>query len=572
MINIQNTALLSLVKDELENTIRELEAHLEAFADEREDRSHLQFCVDTYHQLNGVFQLVGLPGASMLAGELEEASKYIPLKSSQALDEDLTLLGTATTILARYLSYVHITQKPLPQLLIPSINDLRVLRGERLIPDCTFFTYNHHSGIGSLVAEQDPSGVTPSLDQSKLDFNFARLRHMYQVGLLSVFQSKEPWAGLKMMTRAIQRISKLTQGEVSYPFWRLVDGVLCGFQEGNVSLNRERKIMLGQVDRQIKLQLLQQTSDSGQAPSELVKSCVYILTLAEGSIELITDLKENLELAPQSYSDVTVQAELHYMTGPDGSVINAVVTALKEELSQIKEWIDLAVRGKNVESYESLEAKLLKIGQTLYMVGLPKISEQIKSQVEKLSRSNSEDDTALTFEYDEVAEMLVKIENAAVSLMTEGAKKEQIDDSDIMSNKHVALSVLEQVNGIVVKESRAGLTLTKRAIMTYIDSEWDIMHLDNVPTTLNSVCGALGFLKLDRAALILTSCQTFIKDCLLSSAEGHPDPEILETLADALSSVDYYLESLEEKKPIGDGMLDVAEESMNELGFPVKAA
>lgn len=569
MINIQNTALLSLVKDELENTIHELESHLEAFADERENRSNLQFCVDTYHQMNGVFQLVGLPGAAMLAGELEEAGKYIPFKSSQALDDDLTLLGNATTILARYLSYVHITQTPLPQLLIPSINDLRLLRGERLIPDCHFFNYDHQENLSCLVALNKDAVVESQNDAVNY---FPRLRHMYQIGLLSVFESEEPFTGLKMMTRAIQRIAKLAQGAQSQPFWVLVEGVLRCFGEGKVSLNRERKIMLGQIDRQIKQQLILAINDLDKVPAQLVKSCIYILTLAEGPLEQIAELKEKLALAPQSYSDSTVQSELRHMTGPDGSVINAVVTALREELSQIKEWIDLAVRGKNVESYESLEAKLIKVGQTLYMVGLPKISEQIKEQVEKFGRLSPDDATTLTFEYDEVADMLVKIENAAISLMTEGAKKEQIDNSDIMSNKNVALSVLEQVNGIVVKESRAGLTLTKRAITTYIDSEWDMMHLDNVPTTLNSVCGALGFLQLDRAASILSACQMFIKSSLLALGQEKPDVEMLETLADAISSVDYYLESLEEKKPIGDGMLDVAEESMNELGYPIKAA
>ena len=43
----------------------------------------------------------------------------------------------------------------------------------------------------------------------------------------------------------------------------------------------------------------------------------------------------------------------------------------------------------------------------------------------------------------------------------------------------------------------------------------------------------------------------------------------METLADALTGVDYYLESMEEQKPIGEGVLEVAEESVKALGFPV---
>jgi hypothetical protein len=43
----------------------------------------------------------------------------------------------------------------------------------------------------------------------------------------------------------------------------------------------------------------------------------------------------------------------------------------------------------------------------------------------------------------------------------------------------------------------------------------------------------------------------------------------LETLADAISSVDYFLESLEANKPIGEFILEIAEDSVAELGYPV---
>jgi len=42
----------------------------------------------------------------------------------------------------------------------------------------------------------------------------------------------------------------------------------------------------------------------------------------------------------------------------------------------------------------------------------------------------------------------------------------------------------------------------------------------------------------------------------------------METLADALTGIDYYLESMEEQKPIGEGVLDVAEQAVAELGYP----
>ena len=58
----------------------------------------------------------------------------------------------------------------------------------------------------------------------------------------------------------------------------------------------------------------------------------------------------------------------------------------------------------------------------------------------------------------------------------------------------------------------------------------------------------------------------------LIGGEEQPGLTEMETLADAISSVDYYLESLEANKPIGESILEIAEDSVAELGFPVDTA
>jgi len=97
------------------------------------------------------------------------------------------------------------------------------------------------------------------------------------------------------------------------------------------------------------------------------------------------------------------------------------------------------------------------------------------------------------------------------------------------------------------------------------------MHLTNVPSTLQSVVGGLSFLGMARGSAILRCCARFIEKKMLAS-EQQPGMADMETLADAITGVDYYLESLEANKPIGDGILEIAEESIAELGFPVEPA
>ena len=120
----------------------------------------------------------------------------------------------------------------------------------------------------------------------------------------------------------------------------------------------------------------------------------------------------------------------------------------------------------------------------------------------------------------------------------------------------------------VVGECRAGLALAKRSISSFMDNNWDAMHLSNLPGTFASIAGGLMFLELQRARGVTQACHQYIVHQLIEGGSP-PTRENMETLADALTGVDYYLESMEEQKPIGDGVLEVAEESMKALGYPV---
>ena len=55
----------------------------------------------------------------------------------------------------------------------------------------------------------------------------------------------------------------------------------------------------------------------------------------------------------------------------------------------------------------------------------------------------------------------------------------------------------------------------------------------------------------------------------LVNSKSMPPMSIIETFADAIACVDYYLESLEVNKPVSDNVFDIGEESVAELGFPV---
>ena len=124
---------------------------------------------------------------------------------------------------------------------------------------------------------------------------------------------------------------------------------------------------------------------------------------------------------------------------------------------------------------------------------------------------------------------------------------------------------------MVVDEAQAGLSLAKRAITAYLESSGDKLHLANVPVTLQAVRGGLWFLNQGRAAMLVGACADYIQSKMLETTQM-PSEQMLETLADALTSLEYYLEAGAVLRPeTTPSVLDLAEESVRALGMPLSA-
>src|SRR5690606_17359553 len=161
-----------------------------------------------------------------------------------------------------------------------------------------------------------------------------------------------------------------------------------------------------------------------------------------------------------------------------------------------------------------------------------------------------------------VASNIISIENALDNLSEYGAgESSESDEADITLNR---------AKESVLRESRNGLEHAKDAIIEYIASQWNRQHLQAVPTTLREIRGGLDIMPLPRPARILGACARFIEEQLLAT-DTTPQWSTLDTLADAITSVEYYLERLSSggRKEEIDLLLTVAEESVAGLGYAV---
>ncbi len=94
--------------------------------------------------------------------------------------------------------------------------------------------------------------------------------------------------------------------------------------------------------------------------------------------------------------------------------------------------------------------------------------------------------------------------------------------------------------------------------------------LQVVPERLNAVRGGLDVIQLGKPALILRQCVQFIEEKLLQADQPKPDWRSMDTLADAITSVEYYLERLSDDPATTDDILQLARASVEALGYPLE--
>lgn len=561
MVAITNTISLTFLKDEIDDTLTRAETSLEAFVDDPERRGDLEQSVDAFHQVRGIFQMLELPAASLMAEEMELVGRELLEKG--ASDAGTAALSNAIVLLARYLEYVQLKNRILPELLVGGINELRRAAGKSLVPESHFFSVD-------LSRDRFPQAPESRSSKSEIPRLCRRLRHMYQVGLLGVLREQNSTTSLKLMSRSLERIDRLC-GPVGISRWLwIARGTLEALRRDRMRLTPGRKLLLSRFDRQLK-QLVYEGEDALEArvPLLLLKEGLYLVSLSDKSDDVIGEIKQVYDLR-NAMNDQALQEEVALMAGGGGSVVRTVAVGLREELAEVKNTLDMAAQGAPDATFDQVSEALVRIANTLVMVGQTREAQEVKERANQVRHWKAGEVDPEGMDFHELVDSLLKVENVVA-----GLERQFSPDDDVRKdarNQHISLYQLDEARMAVVSECRSGLTLTKRAIASFVDSNFDSMHLTNLPPTLSGVSGGLTFLELDRARAVLDACRNYIEQVLLASGAAAPSQEQMETLADAVTSLDYYLESMEEQKPIGEAVLEVAEESLEELGFPVVRA
>ncbi|MDD0845184.1 Hpt domain-containing protein [Pseudomonas sp. Gutcm_11s] len=552
---------LEWVKGEIAETLKQARQALEAFVENPQDATRMRFCQTYVHQVQGTLQMVEFYGAALLAEEMEQLTQALLDGRVGNQAEALEVLMQAILQLPAYLDRIQSARRDLPMVVLPLLNDLRAARGENLLSETSLFSPDLSGRLPALSIDS-----LEKLRTAELPVLLRKLRQMLQMSLVGVIRSQDLATNLGYMARVFARLETLCKEAPLGPLWQIASGMVEGLANGSVINSASVRTLLRQVDKELK-RLVEQGADgiNQGAPDELTKNLLFYVAKAPAQSPRIRSLKDQYRLDDALPDSGVVDEERARLAGPDRDAMRSVVGALCEELVRVKDSLDLFVRSdrKQVAELDSLLAPLKQIADTLAVLGFGQPRKVILDQIDvvhSLSLGQREPNDAVLMD---VAGALLYVEATLAGMVGPG------DDAQ-NEQSHLPTTDVAQIHQLVIKEARTGLEQAKDAIIEFIASQWNHEHLARVPELLTQVRGGLAMIPLARAAELLKACTRYIEEQLLVR-KAVPNWQNLDTLADAITSVEYYLERLaEDHATQGDLILDVAEESLESLGYPLK--
>ena len=555
---------LQLVGGELAITLNDARAVLEQFAEGDGSPQLLERCAALLHTARGVLQITETWGASLLAEEMEQTCRHLLKNRRDGQAEDgIEALSRAAVQLPGYVDRIRDGGRDVPLVLLPLLNDLRAARGRPLLSESTLLLLNIAPGAMSepVTPPRAPSGE----DAAMLAKN---LRPRFQLALLGWIRGDAGSDTLTRLRDVAGRLEAASSSEVVHQLWWVVGGVLEALADGGLEAGVSVKRLIGQADREIKrLHTLGEQKFAAQPPVELVNNLLYYVARATSTGSRVAAIREAFSLSGLIPGDDQVELARQSLSAPSAKLMQTVSGAIREDLARVKDVLDIYVR-TGMERVEELAPQvelLKKIGDTLGVLGLGELREVIqvrRAELEELVAGRGRPDesilvtmaTALLDVEDRIEPLLIGMISPDAAAANDAGGREEAPGQQLITQA-------------VMRECLANLMRVKEAISVVTERGGDGAALDAIPTLLRGITAALLIAEREPAARIAERIAAAASE-VVQRGTGPEARAALERLADAIVSLEYYMETIQAGRREPDWMLENASRSLDALLLP----
>ena len=553
------TQTLQTVAREIGVALGEGRVALEAHVEQPENAAMLERVRFEMHQVQGALRVLEIYGAALLAEEMEQVSRYLislgQERKNQA--EALDALMRAMVQLPGYLERVLAGGRDLALVLLPLLNDLRAVRGSALLSEGTLLLLNLKSDRQAQPAAPAPG--EPPLSASQWA---RRLRARFQTGLIGWIRGERAEQNLEIMTVVASRLEQVATQQSVFQLWWVVGALIEALRENGVESSISLKRLLGLADREMKRLFEWGEARYAQSPPvELLNNLLYYVARASSGGPRVAAVRASFRLAELLPVDESIEQERENLSAPSIKLMHTVAAAIREDLSKVKDVLDIFVRrgGGQPEELASQVGLLKKIGDTLGVLGLGELRGRVQEATRRLEAIVAGKEEGGESALVQVAAGLINVEDhlddQLVGLILPRRKAAEGGDGE--GEGEAQDQDFHQVQSAVLRECVVNLARIKEYVAQNVGGTLDAAGFDSWPELMRGIKAGLLMLGKARAVEIIEEITQHLKRVMQPG--GMPlASDYLDRLADAIVSLEYYIETLQAGRSDPWYMLDNA--------------
>jgi chemosensory pili system protein ChpA (sensor histidine kinase/response regulator) len=549
---------LAIVAEELMETIRNAHLALEDCVDGRGGSAALVRAGELLHQARGALQITETYGAALLTEEMELGCRYLAgLRAGRGREDGLDALTRAMVQLPIYIERLLGGGRDIALVLLPMLNDLRAARGEPLLSEGTLLLLNLSPSRATKAAEKrEGSGEDPVAVAT-------RLRPKFQLALLGWIKGGDNQRHIETLSSVAAKLEQAATRDDMYQLYWVVGGLLESLQNGGLETSVALKRLLGQTDRQIKRIIDEGIEAFDKHPiDDLLNNLLYYVARSSTSGERIGEIRAAFNLSELLPGDEQVEHAREALSAPSVKLMETVASAIKEDLARVKDVLDIFVRtgmNKPADLVPQLEL-LKKISDTLGVLGLGELRGDIDGEIDRLKavveRGGGASDQIIL----DIASTLLRVEDRLdqqlIRLIVPRDFGDDVDAADLPPQE---AADYQQVAESVMRECIINLARIKETVGQSLTSQAPSQGLDSVPSLIRGIKAGLLMLNKTRAMEIVDRVGRLITLTLGGDGPLRLSQKETDRMADAIVSIEYYMETVKAGRSEPWYMLDNAE-------------
>ncbi|MCI4567810.1 Hpt domain-containing protein [Lysobacter sp. CFH 32150] len=554
-----DTTTLGWIKPELDETLRQARVEIEAYAEDPADSGRMRACANFLHQVHGTLRMVELYAPAMVAEEMERLAQTLSGADQGQVgdrDEACAALMRGAVLLPDYLERLQGGHKDIPIVLLPLLNELRAARGETGLSESVLFAPDLDRPLPDSLPEP-----TPLPRQSRQLVASQQLTALREA--LAGWPEEGVPANIAALGQAIDGLLDSADHEAVRRMLWVAASVTNALRDGALAPTRALRQAFASVEREARHVF---EDDGFAAPRaeptfEPTRQLLFHVAHSDQSHPALDSLRKTFDLAAQQPSESELAHARGSLSGRNRALLDTVAAAIKEDLLRVKDALDLHLRTKQtgVADLQPQVEALGRVADTLGMMGLGVARNVVLQQRDAMHEivygNRAADEGALL----DVAGALLYVDASLDDQVARLGRTGEDEEDPLASESRKVVDVL-------AREAIANFADARQAFVAFVETSWDHTQLTDVPRLLDEVAGALRILELPQPADYLTGIRRYTQNELLGRRRV-PNGQQLDTLADALASLEYYLEALREQRPNRERILEIARQSLETLRY-----